>query len=189
MIRFHSTPTLLVAVLVVLGPESSARSQPASSGADAPPILAELSGRYRYVGNAEKDRAKIQRSIDAAVTSLGWLGRKIAANRLANHKEIPQRIEIGQQGRDVAVKMGDYDAEAPIDGKKKELIAPNGRDATLSYAFTKSELLQLFVFERAKRKSTYRLNEAGQLVMSVYMTSEKLASPIRYDLLYDRESR
>lgn len=187
--RFHSTPAFLIAVLVVLAPESSTRSDPAISVAAAPPILARLSGRYRYAGNAEKDHAKIQESIDAAVTSLGWLGRKIAANRLANHKEIPQRIEIGQKGGDVAVRMGDYDAEAPIDGKKKQLIAPNGRDAMLSYAFTKTELLQLFVFERAKRKSTYRLNEAGQLVMSVHMTSEKLASPIQYELLYDREGR
>ena len=43
---------------------------------------------------------------------------------------------------------------------------------------------QFFVFEHAKRKSTYRYNELGQLVMSVSMTSEKLASPIEYELVY-----
>jgi hypothetical protein len=32
--------------------------------------------------------------------------------------------------------------------------------------------------------TTYRYNESGQLVMSVSMTSEKLASPIEYELVY-----
>jgi len=36
-----------------------------------------------------------------------------------------------------------------------------------------------------ERKSTYRLDAEGRLVMSVFMTSEKLASPIVYDLVYE----
>ncbi|MDH3817396.1 MAG: hypothetical protein OES21_02205, partial [Myxococcales bacterium] len=54
----------------------------------------------------------------------------------------------------------------------------------LSYRLANDELQQFFVFEHAKRKSTYRYNESGQLVMSVSMTSEKLASPIEYELVY-----
>ena len=152
------------------------------------PILERLSGSYRYVGDTEKDHAKIQKSIEAAVTSLGWLGRKIAANRLANHKELPQRIEIARVGDNVSITMGEYAAVAPFDGKERELVGPNGRDSKLSYRMTEDAILQFFVFEQAKRKSTYRLNESGQLVMSVYMTSEKLASPIQYDLIYERQA-
>ena len=43
---------------------------------------------------------------------------------------------------------------------------------------------ELGLNEHAKRKSTYRYDELGQLVMSVSMTSEKLASPIEYELVY-----
>jgi hypothetical protein len=122
------------------------------------------------VGDTERDHAKIQKSIEAAVTSLGWLGRKIAANR------------------NISITMGKYAAVAPFDGKERELVGPNGRDSKLSYRTTEDAILRFFVFAQAKRKSAYRLNESGQLVMSVYMTSEKLASPIEYDLTYERQA-
>jgi hypothetical protein len=85
--------------------------------------------------------------------------------------------------------MGKYDAVAAVDGSPKALVAPNGRDAKLSYRVAKEEIIQFFVFEHAKRKSTYRLDSEGRLIMSVFMTSEKLASPIVYDLVYERDHR
>jgi hypothetical protein len=115
--------------------------------------------------------------------------QSIDTNRLANHKELPQRIEIARAGRNVSITMGEYAAVAPFDGQERELVGPNGRDSKLSYRMTEDAILQFSVFEQAKRKSTYRLNESGQLVMSVYMTSEKLASPIQYDLVYERQAR
>ncbi|MGB5681427.1 MAG: hypothetical protein WBM47_06220 [Polyangiales bacterium] len=155
---------------------------------DQPPIAVSivevLEGEYRYVGDPEKDHATIQKSIDAAVTSLGWLGRKIAANRLANHQELPQRIEISRVGDKVSIVMGEYSAVAPMDGSERELVGPNGRDSKLHYELERDQIIQFFVFEHAKRKSTYSFNASGQLVMTVYMTSEKLASPIEYALVY-----
>ena len=149
------------------------------------PVFELLSGSYRYVGTPEKDHAKIQKSIEAAITSLGWLGRKIAEKRLANHKELPQGIVITRSGDEVSITMGKYDARAPIDGSERAVVGPNGRDAKLSYRLGNDRVLQYFVFEHAMRKSTYRFNEAEQLVMSVVMTSEKLASPIEYELVYE----
>ena len=159
-----------------------------SQSLDAPPTalsaLELLSGKYHYVGNPEKDHAAIQKSIEAAVSSLGWLGRKIAAKRLANHKDLPQRIEISQLGNRVSIVMGKYSAVAPIDGAERELVGPNGRDSKLHYEIRQDTIVQYFVFEHAKRKSTYSFDEEGRLVMTVYMTSEKLASPIEYALVY-----
>lgn len=152
------------------------------------PVFGLLSGSYRYTGTPEQDHAKIQKSIEAAITSLGWLGRKIAEKRLANHKELPKSIAIARAGGDVSITMGKYDALAPIDGSERAVVGPNGRDAKLSYRLGNDRILQYFVFEHAMRKSTYRFNEAGQLVMSVVMTSEKLASPIEYELVYERAS-
>lgn len=149
--------------------------------------LVSLAGSYRYAGTPADDHAKIDASIQAAVSSLGWLGRRVAASRLANHKELPQRIVIARRGDDVSITMGKYDAVAALDGSPKELVAPNGRDAKLSYRVTTDEILQFFVFEHAKRKSTYRRDGEGRLVMSVFMTSEKLASPIVYDLVYEKD--
>ncbi|MGB5366319.1 MAG: hypothetical protein WBN14_08635 [Polyangiales bacterium] len=149
--------------------------------------LVSLAGSYRYAGTPADDHAKIDASIQAAVSSLGWLGRRVAASRLANHKELPQRIVIARRGDDVSITMGKYDAVAALDGSPKELVAPNGRDAKLSYRVTTDEILQFFVFEHATRKSTYRRDGEGRLVMSVFMTSEKLASPIVYDLVYEKD--
>ena len=85
--------------------------------------------------------------------------------------------------------MGDYEAVAPLDGRQRDVIAPNKRDSKLSYKFTDDTILQFFSGEHAKRKSTYSLNERGELVMTVYMTSEKLAAPIAYELVYEKTPR
>ncbi len=149
--------------------------------------LLRLAGSYRYAGDSEEAKATIRASIETAVSNLGWLGRRVAANRLSNHKELPDRIQISQTGADISVIMGAYSAVAPANGAERELIGPNGRPSKLSYRVTSAELQQYFVFEHAKRKSTYRFNDEGQLVMSVKMTSEKLAAPIEYELVYVRD--
>ena len=164
-------------------PGATSRS---AADAPAPPAVAALAGTYRYVGNWEQDEVKIQASIDQAITSLGWLGRKIAANRLESHLKRPYRVVITQLGDDLSVTMDDYEAVAPLDGTKRDIVAPNGRDSTLAYRLTDDTILQFFAAEHAKRKSTYSLDEDAQLIMTVHMTSEKLASPIAYEFVYEK---
>ena len=162
-----------------------------SQAVEAPSVIVDpvtlLTGSYKYVGDSEKNHATIGASIEAAISSLGWLGRRIARNRLANHKELPERIEIKRAGENVSIVMGKYSAVAPDDGTERALVGPNGRDSKLHYELEPRTIVQYFVFEHARRKSTYRFNKAGQLVMTVYMTSEKLASPIEYALVYERK--
>jgi hypothetical protein len=166
---------------------STALSQSVDVPPTAPDAVEVLSGSYAYVGTPDKDHASIEKSIEAAISSLGWLGRKIARSRLANHKELPERIEIERAGDNVSIVMGKYAAIAPDDGTERALVGPNGRDSKLHYELEPETIVQYFVFEHARRKSTYSFNKAGQLVMTVYMTSEKLASPIEYALVYERE--
>lgn len=180
---------VLVPCLFIASLAGSALSQSVDSPPTAPSTLELLSGRYHYVGNAEKDHATIQKSIDAAITSLGWLGRRIAANRLSNHQELPQRIEISRDGDNAAIVMGEYSAVAPIDGSERDIVGPNGRDSKLHYELKPDVIVQFFEFEHARRKSTYSFDAKGQLVMTVHMTSEKLASPIEYALVYARDTR
>ena len=78
-------------------------------------------------------------------------------------------------------------AVAPEDGTEREVVAPNGRDSKLHYELEPGTIVQYFIPEQAKRKSTYSFNAAGQLVMTVYMTSERLASPVEFALVYERE--
>lgn len=179
-------PLSCATLLAVLAHEEvRSQSIDVSPKADAPSAVELLAGRYAYVGDPEKDHATIEKSIEAAITSLGWLGRKIARNRLANHEELPSHIEISRSGDDVSVVMGTYSAVAPMDGTKRELVGPNGRDSKLHYELGDDVIVQYFVFEHAKRKSTYRFDSEGHLVMTVFMTSEKLASPIEYALAYE----
>lgn len=173
---------------LVWSPTATSQEVDPSPWADSS-ALVRLSGSYRYAGTPADDHARIDASIQAAISSLGWLGRRVAANRLANHKELPRQITIGRRGDELSITMGKYDAVAAVDGSPKALVAPNGRDAKLSYRVAKEEIIQFFVFEHAKRKSTYRLDSEGRLIMSVFMTSEKLASPIVYDLVYERDHR
>jgi hypothetical protein len=158
----------------------------AAAATPTPPTVATLAGTYRYVGNWKRDQARIQASIDEAITSLGWLGRKIAASRLESHLNRPTRVVIAQAGDNLAVTMDDYEAVAPLDGAKRDEIAPNGRESKLSYRVTDDAILQFFVAEHAERESTYSLDGEGRLIMTVYMTSEKLASAITYEFVYEK---
>lgn len=182
MRRFVLSFSILVIALTAVpgAPSRSAATAPASSTVEL------LAGNYRYVGNWKQDEVTIQASIDQAITSLGWLGRKIAASRLESHLERPLRVVIEQVGDDLSVTMDDYEAVAPLNGTKREVIAPNGRESKLSYRVTDDAILQFFVAEHAKRESTYSLDEDGRLIMTVYMTSEKLASPIAYEFVYEK---
>ena len=112
---------------------STAFSQSIDVPPTAPDAVELLSGSYSYVGTPEKDHASIEKSIEAAISSLGWLGRKIARSRLANHKELPERIEIQRAAENVSIVMGKYSAVAPEDGTERALIGPNGRDSKLHY--------------------------------------------------------
>lgn len=141
---------LVGSVFVFCALQATAASQLIDPNPTAIPSLELLSGDYRYVGDPQRDRAKIQKSIDAAVSSLGWLGRKIAANRLANHRELPRHIGIARASDNVSVTMGEYSAVAPIDGRERELVGPNGRDAKLSYRMTEDALIQFFVSSRPR---------------------------------------
>ncbi len=173
----------IVVLALAAGPGAASRSAAATSD---PSAVETLEGNYRYVGNWQRDEATIQASIDEAITSLGWLGRKIAASRLESHLTRPSRVVIEQAGEDLSVTMDDHEAVAPVDGTKRDVIAPNGRESKLSYRVTDDAILQLFVAEHAKRESTYSLDHANRLIMTVYMTSEKLASPIAYEFVYEK---
>lgn len=185
MIRFALCfPVYVMALAAVQGASSH------SAGATpVPSTLEMLQGSYRYAGNWKRDEATIQASIDEAIAGLGWLGRKIAASRLESHLKRPSRVVIERAGDDLSVIMDDYEAVAPLDGTKQDVIAPNGRESKLSYLVRDDAIVQFFVAEHAKRESTYRLDPDGRLVMTVYMTSEKLASPIAYELVYEKVSR
>lgn len=176
---------LFVSFVVAFASNASSQAAEPADGDDSS-VVARLTGSYRYAGTPADDHAKIDASIEAAVSSLGWLGRRIAASRLANHKELPRQIVIARREGELSITMGRYDAVASMDGSPRALVAPNGRDAKLSYRVADEEITQFFVFEHARRKSTYRLDGRGRLVMSVFMTSEKLASPIVYELVYVR---
>ena len=180
-----SRARLLLSVLAIALGALGGVSHPVAA-APAPSVVALLAGTYRYVGNWKQDEAEIQESIEEAVTSLGWLGRKIAASRLESHRKRPSRVVIAQAGEDLSITMGDYEAVGPLDGSKREVIAPNGRESKLSYRMTEAMILQFFVAEHAKRESTYSLDDQGRLIMTVYMTSEKLASPIAYEFTYEK---
>ncbi|MEM9727839.1 MAG: hypothetical protein AAF997_04590 [Myxococcota bacterium] len=154
---------------------------------ETPPAVTLLAGSYRYAGNWAEDEAKIQASVETAISNLGWLGRRVADSRLSSHRKRPTRVVIARTGDNLSVTMNDYEAIAPLSGQPRDVIAPNNRDSKLSYKFAADTILQFFAGEHAKRKSTYSLNERGQLVMTVTMTSEKLAGPIEYALVYDRQ--
>ncbi|MEM7435410.1 MAG: hypothetical protein AAF436_09690, partial [Myxococcota bacterium] len=147
-----------------------------------PSAVELLAGSYRYVGNWERDEAEIQASVDKAIANLSWLGRRIADNRLASHRERPTGVVIARAGENLSITMGEYKAVAPLDGQPRDVVAPNNRDSKLSYRFSDDTITQSFSAEHAKRKSTYSLDDRGRLVMTVYMTSEKLAAPIAYEL-------
>ncbi|MEM7138683.1 MAG: hypothetical protein AAF500_19045 [Myxococcota bacterium] len=180
---WHPHVSLSLGLFILAAAAFASRS---AAETPTPPAVELLTGAYRYIGNWERDEAEIQASVDKAIANLGWLGRRIADSRLASHRERPTGVVIARAGENLSITMGEYKAVAPLDGESREVVAPNNRDSKLSYSFSDDAITQSFSAEHAKRKSTYSLDDHGRLVMTVYMTSEKLAAPIAYELRYER---
>jgi len=173
-------PTTVAAAAIPLAPVAGS---PAAFTADAALEGAEpggLVGEYRYHSGKESVRT----AIDAVVAEMNVLVRRIARRRLVAANAVPKRIAIRQDGDVVTVEIDGRGYSAPLGGGGRKVRDPNGEASTMRLAMQGDALYQTFHADQGDRINVFSARKSGGVTMSVRITSPKLPSDVRYQLVF-----
>ena len=150
------------------------------------PIVSELVGSYKYAGDRAKDEATIEAKVNAATAEMGRMVLKRAKPKLESSTRIPAQMSIKQQGSNLVFKMDDYVVTTPNNGSSWKVTTPAGESADASFDAKTAALVQSVSKTGGVKSNAFAFNEAGQLLVHVRITNDRLAGPVTYTLLYAR---
>lgn len=150
------------------------------------PTVSELVGSYTYVGDRAKDEAAIEAKVNAATAEMSRMVLKRAKPKLESSTRIPAQMSIKQQGSNLVFKMDDYVVTTPDDGRSSKVTTPAGESADASFDAKTAALVQSVAKTGGVKSNAFAFNEAGQLLVQVRITNDRLVGPVTYALLYAR---
>lgn len=150
------------------------------------PTVSELVGSYTYAGDRAKDEAAIEAKVNAATAEMSRLVLKRAKPKLESSTRIPGQMSIKQQGSNLVFKMDDYVITTPDDGSSSKVTTPAGESADASFDAKTAALVQSVAKTGGVKSNAFAFNEAGQLLVHVRVTNDRLVGPVTYTLLYER---
>ena len=170
--RFASV--LLAFALVALGP-TVARAQ------------AQLNGTWT-LNRQQSDN--VAATIEGAIRRMNFVVRPVARGRLRKTNVAYERLVIGTTENRVNVT---YDERAPVitpaNGATVKWRREDGEEFDVSTQWENGRLEQIFRTSGGHRVNVYTVSGDGRtLTMDVTLTSPRLASPLRYKLVFDRAS-
>lgn len=168
-------------------PEPAAPAPVEKPAAPAVPPQQRFVGTFRFAGG-EAQRQNLEAAIEAAAEQLNALIRGIGRKRLRESNPIREQITIAVDGDKVSMTFGPgRTLTGRIDGPAVAWTSDSGKPVQVSLGLVKGRLVQTFTAEDGGRRSVYTLDEAGdRMTLSVTITSERLANPLKYALTYKR---
>ena len=165
----------LFALLALLAPALSHAQGPES-----------LRGTYTLNRQASDN---VNQAIEAAVARMNFVTRPIARGRLRKTNTAYERLVISFPTSQVSIQ---FDARNAIvtnaNGTPIKWRREDGEEFDVSTEWENGRLEQTFAAEDGRRVNEYTLSADGTLTMNVTITSPRLASPLRYKLVYNRAS-
>lgn len=139
--------------------------------------------------NPTQPEAPIKAAIETAVKDFNFIARPIARSRLKKTNSPIKRVEIGRNGKAVAIGLDSNKpiatepGAAPIKWKRDD-----GEVFDVSTEWQGPALVQTFVAPDGKRVNHYSLSADGMTItMHVTLTSPQLDVPVQYDLHFKRQ--
>lgn len=163
---------------------------PCGLAAQVTQIPSTLPGAWRY-GHADAHGVAIVRAaIEPALSALPSWAQPIARERLETRTRIATRIEIATEGERVQVTTHgerDFTVDLALGAAPVTLRGPEGRDVQASQRLSGGWLEQSFAGPNGDMRVLYSTEPSGEpMHVDVTLSSERLASPIRYRLDYVR---
>ena len=183
MSRHLQALAAIVTLLVLGGGATATRAQVES----ADPAF---SGHYRYAESPSEARARIMRAAEPVLRTLNPVVRAVAEQQL-RETMVPSRIDLSVRGERVSVRYVGRERERTFRSRlnhPRTITNDDGHSARLTHLFRAGQLEQIFEGERGGRwYNVFGLDERRrQLTLSVVITQERLAQPVRIELPYVR---
>ncbi len=156
----------------------------------APPALApeqRFVGSFKFVGG-DAQRQNLDAAIEAAAMELNALIRGIGRKRLRESNPIRDQVTIAVDGDKVSMtSVAGRTLVHRLGGPAVPWTSDSGKAVQVSVSLVKGRLVQTYTADDGGRRSTWTLDETGdKLTLSVTVTSERLANPLKYALSYRR---
>ena len=171
-------------------PASAPTPAPAPAPTPAPPAVPpeqRFVGSFKFVGG-EAQRSNLEAAIEAAAMQLNALIRGIGRKRLRESNPIREQVTIAVDGDKVSMTFAPGRTLVHrLGGPAVAWTSDSGKAVQVSVAVVKGRLVQTYTADDGGRRSTWTLDESGdKLTLSVTVTSERLAEPLKYALSYRR---
>lgn len=176
-------PLALAAAFSLLAAAATTAAQ-----TDAP--IEALTGRYRYAESAEAGQRRVMRAVEPLLRGLNPLVRPLAESRVREAR-IPPRIDLTVRGDRVAVRYVGREEERTFRsrvGRPRNIRRDSGEAARLTQVFRNGQLQQIFEGPEGGRwYNLFSLDPSGRrMTLNVVVTHERLGTPIRVELPYER---
>lgn len=170
-------------------PESEASpAAPAALEPPPPPPEARFVGTYRYAGGSAQ-RQRLEDAIDMGVGQLNAVIRGIGRRRLNESNPIRDQITIKLDGNRVTTSFTPGGTlTATLGAAAIPWTTGTGNAVTAKVKMVKGRFVQEFKSDDGARRSVFTLDKSGnKLTLSVTVSSDRLAEPVRYALTYKRK--
>ena len=148
---------------------------------------AAFEGTYVYSAQQSDD---IAAAIEQGVRKMNFITRPIARGRLKKTNPVYETISISHTDSDVSVQTDSREPiVTPANGTPIEWEREDGEMFDVSTEWENGKLEQTFQAEDGQRINVYSLSPDGEtLTLNVTVTSPRLAAPVVYNLVYNRQS-
>ena len=151
----------------------------------APEAFRRFPGRYVFAGG-DAERKALQNSIDAVVSEMGPLLRRVAKRRLIQGNPIPAALSIEAIGETVTISFDDRRYTAVLGASAVSVVGIDGNAVELTHRVEGTRLTQRFDAPRGERWNLFRVRDE-QLRLTVIVESESLPADLVYELTFTRQ--
>lgn len=167
----------------VKGPSRTADKAPPRK----PDQKSNLRGTYSLDRSASDD---VDGAIEETVAQLSFFTRPFARERLRKLNRPYQRLTVGYTAQEVSITVDESPPiRTPLNGTAVKWSQPDGENFEVTAGWEDGSIVQTFEAEDGRRVNLYTLEPDGNMLrLNVTLISPQLAAPLKYKLLYKRNT-
>lgn len=149
--------------------------------------MTRYEGTFEYSATSAKARRTIDQAIEEVTDEMGFLKDGIAHDRLEEKLEVLPTIAIAVKGRSVAITFQGVTYRSRLGGDSVLATTADNEEIRVRHYVKRRKLVEEIRTEKGRRINVFSLEDENRLVLTVIVSSPKLPSDVRYDMMYRRK--
>lgn len=149
--------------------------------------VARYQGTFEYRGTSAKARRTIDQAIEEVTDEMGFLKDGIAQDRLEEELELLPTIVIAVEGKSVSITFQGVTYTSRLGGDSVLATTADGEKIRIRHYLKRRKLVEEIRTENGRRVNVFSLGDDRRMDLTVIVSSPKLPSDVRYDLMYRRK--